>query len=461
MKLFLLTLLFAGALTAPRQAALAAETPPASRLVLGVDECIRIALKAAPELGEAQADIELTASKLDEAKSYRFPKIEVTALFGPAPQAHAQDISPVIETDRRYTRFNQTTWFTSTDATLIQPLYTFGKISENTKAATHGIEVDRSRKEQRANEIAQKVREYYYGLLLARELRELVTEVQESLAKARVKAVKMIEQGSEGADEIDLYKLDAFSWEVAKYLEEALKGEKLALAALKTRLGLPPGTQLDISSERLTMDDAVILDYDAYLDKARSNRPEFRQIAEGLKARSALVEAARANYYPDIFLGGLFSWAYADQRDRINNPYITDPFKHMIAGVALGARWKLDFGITAAKVAGEQAQYNRLLSTREFADANIPLQIRKYYLELQESENSVTATQNAFTNAKKWGMAAIANFDFGVGPAKDILEALQVYARMRASYFQSIYNHRMAQANLDYAIGQSYVSTNK
>jgi outer membrane protein TolC len=461
MKTALITALIAGALITPQYTAHAAENIPENRLVLGVDDCIRIALTSAPELGEAQADIDLTSSKLDEAKSYRFPKFEVTALFGPAPQAHSRDISPVVETDRRYTRFNQATWFTSADATLIQPLYTFGKISENMKAATHGIEVDRSRKEQRANEVAQKVREYYYGLLLARELKELVSEVQESLAKARVKAVKMIEQGSEGADEIDLYKLDAFSGEVAKYLEEAVKGERLALAALKTRLGLASDTQLEISSERLAMDDSVIPDYETYLDKARSQRPEYRQIAEGLKARSALVEAAKANYYPDIFLGGLFSWAYADQRDRVNNPYITDPFKHTIGGVALGARWKLDFGITGARVAGEQAQYNRLLSTKTFADANIPLQIRKYYLDLQEAENSVTATKNAFSNAKRWGMAAIANFDFGVGPAREILEALQAYARMRAAYFQSIYNFRMAQANLDYAIGQTPVAINK
>ena len=460
MKRTLITVLIAGALVAPHHTVQAAEKVTANKLVLGVDDCIRAALKTAPELGEAQADIDLTATKLDEAKSYRYPQLEVTALFGPAPQARRQDISPFVATDKHF-KLSELTWFASTDATLIQPLFTFGKISENMKAATHGIEVERSRKEQRANEIAQKVREYYYGLLLARELKELVSEVQESLAKARVKAVKMIDQGSEGADEIDLYKLDAFSGEIAKYLEEAGKGEKLALAALKARLGLSSDTQLEISSERLAMDESVIQDYEIYLDKARSQRPEFRQIAEGLKARSALVEAAKANYYPDIFLGGLFSWAYADDRDRINNPYINDQFKHLNGGVALGARWKLDFGITGAKVAGEQAQYNRLLNTKAFADVNIPLQIKKYYLDLQEAENSVTATQSAFSNAKRWGMAAIANFDFGVGPAKEILEALQVYARMRAAYFQSIYNYRIAQANLDYAIGQSPVSISK
>jgi outer membrane protein TolC len=458
MKSFLITVLIAGALFALHHTAHAAENVTENRLLLGVDDCVRIALKSAPELGEAQADIDLTTSKLDEARSYRYPQLEVTSLFGPAPQAHREDLTA---TDKSYTRLNQLTWFTSTDATIIQPLFTFGKISENMKAATHGIEVDRSRKAQRANEIALKVREYYYGLLLAREMKELVLEVQDSLAKAREKAQKLLEQGSESVEELDLYKLDAFSGEVLKYLEEAKKGESLAMAALKTRIGLPIDAPLEISNQRLVMVEVVTPDFETFVEKARLKRPEFRQLSEGIKARSALVEASKANYYPDIFLGGLFSWAYAEDRDRIRNPYIEDKFKHVSGGVALGARWKLDFGITGAKVSAERAQYNRLLSTKEFADANIPLQIRKYYLELKEAENSAAATKFAYTNSKKWAVTALANFDFGVGPAKEIFEALQAYARMRAAYFQSLYNYRMAWANLDYATGESPLENTK
>ena len=461
MKSNLFILVFIGSLLTCPFTSQASDDSATKKLTLGLDECIRLALKSAPELGEAQADIELTSSKLAEAKAYRYPQLEVTALFGPAPVAHREDISPDVKTDRDFVRFNRLTWFTSTDATIIQPLYTFGKISENMKAATHGIEVDRSRKVQRANEITLKVREYYNGLLLAREMKELLLEVRESLTKAREKAQKLLDQDSSTVDEMDLYKLDAFSGEVAKYLEEALKGERLALAALKTRLGLPAETLLDIDAERLTFSEETVPEPEAYIKKARDRRPEFRQIEEGLKARTALVEAARANYYPDIFLGGLFSWAYSDNRDRINNPYISDRFQHSTVGVALGARWKLDFGITGAKVAGEQAQYNRLLSTREFAEANIPLQVRKFYLELKEAENSVTATKFAFSNAKKWAVTAIANFDFGVGPAKEIFEALQAYATMRADYFKSIYNYRIAQANLDYATSEPSLTEGK
>lgn len=430
-----------------------ASDPPPPKLVLTLDDCIRMALKAAPELGEAQSDITLATSKLDEAKSYRYPQMNLTTMVGPAPIAYRSDIFPVVKTDSPFS-FNALTWFTSADATIIQPLYTFGKISENMKAATHGIEVDRSRKEQRANEIVLKVHEYYNGLLLAREMKELILEVEEILIRAREKAQKLLDQGSDTVDEMDLYKLDAFSGMATKYLEEAKKGEELALAALRTRMGLPADAPLLTGTERLVIVDAEIPPLETYIENARRRRPEFHQIDEGLKARTALVEAAKANYYPDIFLGGMFSWAYADERQRVQNPYINDPFQHAIGGVALGARWKLDFGITGAKVAGERAQYNRLLSTKEFADANVPLQVKKYYLELVEAKNSATATRDAYLNAKKWAVTAVANFDFGMGPAKDIFEALQAYSSMRADFFKSIYNYRIAAAGLDYATNE-------
>jgi hypothetical protein len=52
-------------------------------------------------------------------------------------------------------------------------------------------------------------------------------------------------------------------------------------------------------------------------------------------------------------------------------------------------------------------------------------------------------------------VAAVANFDFGIGPARDIFEGLQNYARMKGEYFQSLYNFRVAEANLMLATGQA------
>jgi outer membrane protein len=422
------------------------------KLVLGLDECIRRALTAAPELGEARADIELAEAKLEEAKAHRFPQIEILGLFGPVSQAEGNQVY----SEDRIDHLHGLTVFTRGDATLVQPIYTFGKISERMKAATHGIAVDKAKKEQQENEIALKVKEYYYGLLLAREMKELVTEVGETLDKAREKARTLLDKGSPNVEALDIYKLDAFSGDVRKYTEQARKGESLALAALRVKTGLPSDAPLDIATDRLTPDGTGVEgELPAYLDAAMFKRPEYKQLREGLQARSALVKAVRADYYPDIFLGGYLSGAYAPKRDKVTNPWVPDQFNHTWAGIALGLKWKIDFGITSARVTQEQAQYKRLISTNEYAMANIPLQIRKAYLELQESEKSIAATRDAYSNAKKWAVAAMANFDMGIGPAKEIFDALQNYARMRADFFQSIYNYNMSRANLAYAVGEA------
>ena len=422
------------------------------KLVLSLDDCIRRALTASPSLGESSADIEMAEAKLNEAKAHRFPQIELLGLMGPISKARGNQVT----SSDRIDHLHGLTIFARGDATIVQPLYTFGKISERMTAASHGIEVDRAKKVQKENEITLKVKEYYYGLLLARELKALVSEVGEILDKARGKARKLLDKGSENVDALDIYKLDAFSGQVRKYTEEAIKGESLALAALRVEMGIPSETEFDIATARLTPDEDMNgAALSAYLEAAKFKRPEYKQLKEGLQAREALVKAARADYFPDLFLGGYLSGAYSPDRDRVTNPWVPDEFNHLWAGIALGVKWKIDFGITAAKVAQERAQYNRLLSTNDYANANIPLQIRKAYLERQEAERSIEATRDAYSNAKKWEVAAVANFDIGIGPAKEIFDSLQSYATMRSDYFRSIYNYKMSLANLEYAVGEA------
>jgi outer membrane protein TolC len=331
----------------------------------------------------------------------------VLGLTGPVPRAHGNQVfSPDSINEKSHYG-----WFERGDATLVQPIYTFGKISESMRAARHGIEVEKSRREQKKTEIAQQVKEYYYGALLARELKELLNEVRDDLTKARDKAKQLLEKNSTEVEESDVYKLDAFNGEVGKYLGEAAKGERLALEALKVRMGMPPDAQLELADQRLVKSPEPLGNLQAYVARAREGRQEFKQVKEGLEARSALVEAARAGRYPDIFVGGMLSAAHASNRSTVNNPWVPDQFNHVWGGVALGVKWKLDFGITSAKIAEEQAQYDRLVSTKSFAQENIPLQVRKFYNEAVEAETGIKESREGYENSKKWAVTSIANFE--------------------------------------------------
>lgn len=425
-----------------------AESTPPPRIV-SLEEAIHLALSKSPEVQEARSDVDIAKSKLEEVEGYRFPQLDSTLLIGPIPDARGDHLFSPDRADR----IDGIGLFERAEITLIQPIYAFGKITKGLEAADSGVKVYEAKVKQKQNEITLKVKEAYYGLLLARESMGVVLEAKEALGQAEEKVKELLQKEAPTADESDLLKLEAFSGEVERLRQEALKGERLALSALRVYLGISAEEEFDIADRHLTDEDQRIDPYESYVNEALSRRPEFKQLEEGLKAREALTVVARADYYPTLFLGGFFAYGNAPGRSDIKNPFIADPFNEVVGGIALGLRWHLDFGITRGKVHSAEAELDKLRQTKEFAKSYIPLQVKKAYLELLEAEKSTPALREGYSSARRWMISALANYDFGIGPAKEIFDALEVYAKLKANYFRSIYNRHLALANLAFATG--------
>ncbi|NKE70290.1 TolC family protein [Candidatus Manganitrophus noduliformans] len=417
--------------------------------IVSLKEAIQLALSKSPEVKEAQSDVDLAKSKLEEVEGYRLPQLDSTLLIGPIPDARGDHLSSPDRADR----IHGIGLFERAEITLIQPIYTFGKITKGLEAAGSGVKVSEAKVEQKQNEIILKVKEAYYGLLLARESMGVVLEVKDALGQAEEKVKELLQKEAPTADESDLLKLEAFSGEVERLRQEALKGERLALSALRVYLGFSEEEAFDIADRRL-LDEAEEIDpLESYVEEAFSRRPEFKQLEEGLKARKAMTVVAWADYYPVFFLAGFFAYGNAPGRTDIKNPFISDPFNETFGGVAVGLKWHWDFGITRGKVHSAEAELNKLRRTREFAEAYIPLQVKKAYLERLEAEKSIPALKAAYPSARRWMISALANYDFGIGPAEEIFDALEVYAKLKANYFRSVYNRHLALANLAFATG--------
>jgi len=113
----------------------------------------------------------------------------------------------------------------------------------------------------------------------------------------------------------------------------------------------------------------------------------------------------------------------------------------------------VDFGITSGKVRVAQAEHMQVQEKKNFAERFIPLQVRKARADIEEARKAIEATREGYLNARKWLVAAVANFDLGIGEAKDVADALATFARLRADNFRAIYNYNLALANLDHATG--------
>jgi outer membrane protein len=442
--LVMLCMLLAGSMIG-----VAAQQRPAPR-VLSLNESLALAVQNSPQIKEEQFGVLKRQSQRAQADAARFAQLEVTGVIGPSPRARGNQVnSPDSQTDPAITGA-----FGLATLNLVQPLYTFGKIDSLRKAAAHGITVSQAQVQERATKVAMLVYEAYYGHLLAVSLENLGLEVGDQLSSSLDKVRRQLEAGAPGVDNVDAFKLQTFQGELEKQLNDIREGKELALAGLRTLLFLDPMEPIELADKVLEPQVRETGSLEQYLADANQMRPEFTQAREGVKAYEKLVDAAKADYYPVLFFGVFGSAAGATNRDRITNPFVYDRLNSTAIAPVLGVQWKFNLGITAGKVEEAEAELGKIQQKQALAEQGIPFQVRQAYLEVQQHQANIEATRKGFRSGRQWLVAAVSNFDLGVGPGKDVADAAVAYAKLRAEYFQAVYNYNLGLAKLDHVAGR-------
>jgi outer membrane protein TolC len=429
---------------------------PAENVVLSLDDCIKRAVKVNAEIKEAEFEVEVYKSKKAQADAARFPQVELVAYGSLSPRARLIDgHNGNVESSTNINRPSYDGVFGKVDMQLIQPIYTFGKISAYRAAASHGVEAYKAGAKLKATEVELLVKEAYYGLLLGRELQAFLADIKGQLDGAIDKTQSQLDADAPEVDQVDLLKLQTFQGELGKYIAVVDEGTNKAYFGLKLLVGLEDDKdELQIADEYLIPADVSIESYEMYRDAAMKQRLEFKQLKEGLLAKENLIKAGYADYFPQVFVAVVYSLAGATNRDHLNNPYITDEFNHAYGGAVLGFKWGFDFGIRNGRVSEARAEYMKLKMKEYYAEGGVPFQVKEAYLQLVRSTEEMKSLMSAYQNAKQWVVTTTANFDLGVGEGKDLADAVFAYARIRADYFRSVFNQRMAIANLEHATGK-------
>lgn len=426
-----------------------AQSSPVPRTVT-LEDALAHAIRHSPQIKEEQFGTLIRQSQRAQADAARFAQLDITIVGGPSPRARGNQIdSPDSKSNPKITGA-----FGKASFSIIQPLYTFGKIQSFRKAAAHGIAASEAMVYQKATEVALLVYEAYYGYLLATSLENLGQYIGDQLEATLQKVQRMLDVEAPGVDNIDLFKLQTFEGQLAKQMNDIRQGKALAITGLRTLMGLPPDTPLKLADTKLRPDKRRVDSLEAYVRDAHQLRPEFTQAREGMQAFAALVDAAKADYYPVFFLGVIGTLAEASNRNRVSNPFIFDPLNDDVVAPVVGLRWHYDLGLTTGKVREAQARLGQVQQKHALAEMGIPFQVRQAHLELVQHEDNMAATRKGFRSGRKWMVAALSNFDLGVGEGKDVADAALAYATLRAGYFQAVYNYNLALVKLDHAAGR-------
>ncbi len=299
---------------------------------MGIEEAMQAALRVSPEVGAAQADARFARARQSEARASRFlttfnaqtAHSLVPGLRIPDDNTQPLDalyLNPDVRNDpgklRPYNRI---------EVEIVQPLWTWGELSGSIDAARHGVEVEDAKTAIKQREVALRLGESYYGLLLANALQRLARETGSVVDRAKVEIQRLLDEGAEDVDYADLYQVQLTEQEYLRRVVEVREGQATALTALRRQLFLPEGAVFAPADSALSPIDFTLDSLEVYFDAALRNRAEMAQARAGLAAREALVRVAKSDYYPKLGLGISATYAYAAGRERQRNPYIKEPY---------------------------------------------------------------------------------------------------------------------------------------
>lgn len=419
--------------------------PDASRWSL--EQCLERALESSPEVHEALADVQIAESKLAQAKAGRLPQAKFTGILSAITGAEGNAVDGDTDDDD----FGP---YSTGELEVVQPLYTFGRLRNEIRAASQGVATQHAATEKARNAVIAAVKELYYNLLFSRQIHELLLESQETFTTAVETVEERLAAEEPNVTQQDLLRLRIGLAGVTKEISTIERAIAVVREALKRQLGLPAESDFDIAETRLEPVELQLQPLAVYLDNLAQHRPEIAQIEAGLEAQKARLEAARSAYYPSVFLAGGLEYSVAPNRENQDSPFAKDYNTLSGPGVALGVRWELDFWMTRAKVAERLAEVAKVEVQKTNAVSGIGLEIHRRYLEVQEHQNQLVAAQTARRAARALLTTSLANFNLGIGEAKEIFDSLGLYTRTLGDYYEVLRDFNIAAARLSQATGQ-------
>ncbi len=411
-----------------------------------LEQCLERALESGPAVHEARAAVQIAANRLAQAKAGRLPRATFTGFLSYINGAEGNALTGDTTNDIGP--------YSEGELEVVQPLYTFGRLRYEIRAAMQGVSARHAATDQARNAVIAAVKEFYYNLLFSRQIKDLLADSQQNFTKALETVEERLDAEEGNVTQQDLLRLRIGLAGVTKNIYAAERAVIVTRGALKRQLGMPLNTPFDIADTCLEPVELQLQPLASYLEQVGQQRPEMAQLEAALEARKAQLHAARSAYYPSFFLASGFRYKVAPNREDQDNPFLKDFNSVSPPGIALGIRWQLDFWMTRAKVAVHLAEVAQAEIQQHNAGSGIALDMQRRYLEVQGNQQKLAVAQTERKAARALLFTSLANFNLGVGEAKEVFNSLGLYTRILSDYYKGIRDFNIAAARLSQATGK-------
>jgi outer membrane protein TolC len=326
-----------------------------------------------------------------------------------------------------------------------QPLFKGFRILGNYRWA--GLGVDRAKADAVLEklDLAHRAKQAYFGVLAADKAVQVARQAVKSLSAHVETAQNYYELEMIAVN--DLLKaqvqLSNTEYELIKTFNAALR----ARAAFNTLLALPIDTPI-------FLDDILIYapmenQYNAYVAQALKQRPEIESIQLGLRQIDQQIIMERSRMYPDIDM----QYRYIKEGDTydVSGSQFHEPDRWEISAVLSWTIW--DWGKTRYAVSKNKSKRDELQHLKAALEDNIRLEIKKALLKIERADKNVPKAAQSVEQGKENLRVSQERFNVQAAASTEVLDARTLLTQAELNYYRAIYEHNLAKADLERALG--------
>jgi len=406
---------------------------------LTLERAVEIGIKNQPALINRASQVRASEARTGQAQSNWYPQLSANAGYGRTkPVTGGRGLALAPGSPGLSTSSGQSYEDYSSDLTLRQTIYDFGRTSSQVKVQNLNTDAARYDLESTRDDVVFNVKQAFFQVLQAQASRDVAKESLAQFQKQLERARAFFEVGRSPKFDVTKAEVDAGTAQLA--LIRAENQVKLARVNLNNAMGVPERYQYTVIDDKRAV--GAVATFEDALQQAFSQRPDLLSVIRQKEASAESVKVAKTNYFPTLSGNASYSW-YGTQ-------------------FPLGDGWNAGLNLTIPIFSGfltkyqvAEAQANRdVVAASELSlRQDIVLQVEQAYLNFRESEERIVTAELTARQAKENYDLAQGRYDAGVGSPIEVSDALVSYRNAEIVYVNAVYDLKIAQAAIEKAIG--------
>jgi outer membrane protein len=417
--------------------ALGAERPQISG-ALTLAQAVQTGLRANLMVRAARIDVQAAAAATRIVRSQRLPQLSATTYLTYG------DFSNIFSTASNVTPVNSlvapSQGYADQNLMLTVPVYTSGRLEYQSRAA--------SARERAAvldvgsvqTETTLRIKEPYYRALLAAE-NVKAAQARVSAAAELVKTTQALFLAGKGL-EASVRRVEAEQADAQRLLTTARNGQAKALLDLKAAMGVRLESEITLADPLAFTPPAG--DLTSQMADAARLRPELRAAQARLTAAGHQVHAVRGSQGPQVY-----GMAMADG--------LTSHPSGTREGYSLGLVISLpllDGGQRQAETAQARAQEERAQVETQDLELRVANEVQQSWLDVQTAAENYRTAQTALLAAQSAYDVTALRVQNQKAILVEQLDALAALTQARGNVAQALYDHSLAVARMQRAVGR-------